>query len=161
MSCRRRWPCLSVHRVTLSRSCVIFFFLPPFDVPPLYATRRCSQTSPLWKSNHLIHMTFWKWQRKLIIRLSSAHKQNKQKKGGVKRKKKPVFVLKTITNRRNRQRNPPRRCVPAPPAGPAFQHRGAVHRSGKLREAAAAHRWCCRRRGWEGMRRMRRKDSMR
>lgn len=73
MSCR---PCLSVRRVTLSRYCVIFF--PPFDVPPLYATRRCSQTSPLWKSNHLIHMTFWKWQRKLIIRLSGAQKENKQ-----------------------------------------------------------------------------------
>lgn len=29
----------------------------PFDVPPLYATRRCSQTSPLWISNHLVHMT--------------------------------------------------------------------------------------------------------
>ena len=34
MSCRRRWPCLSVHRVTLSRSCVIFFFSPPLRCAP-------------------------------------------------------------------------------------------------------------------------------
>lgn len=31
--------------------------VPLFDVPPLYATRRCSQTSPFWISNHLIHKT--------------------------------------------------------------------------------------------------------
>lgn len=39
-------------------SCLIPLFFPLlFDVPPLYATRRCSQTSPLWISNHLVHMT--------------------------------------------------------------------------------------------------------
>lgn len=103
---RHRWVWISVHLVNLTHSCVISF---PFDVPPLYATRRCSQTSPVWKLNHLIHMT-----------LEMAQGANNTPSHRCK----PVFVLNNQSSREPSEVRFGFAC------GSAFQYRGAVHRPG-------------------------------
>lgn len=95
--------------------CDFFSFLSfSFDVPPLYATRRCSQTSPFWKSNHLIHMTL---EMEEGANNTSSHRCEN------------LCLFLTITGSRSRQRNPPSVHFTFA-CGTAFQHRGAVHRPG-------------------------------
>lgn len=92
-----------------------FFFPTPSDVPPLYATRRCSQTFPLWKSNRLIRTAVQKGGE-------SMEKNNNTFPHRWKKKTQCLFLKisrGTVRNHTSHQGF-------QPGSAGAFQHRGAV-----------------------------------